>query len=111
MGETWIEAFLEMMAAERAASGHTLRAYASDLADLTAFLKARNDSLGVASAETLEAYFAALGASGLPPSTAARRRASVRQLYRFVLAEGWRKDDPSGRIAAPKQGRPLPKTL
>ncbi|MDB5440628.1 MAG: tyrosine recombinase [Caulobacteraceae bacterium] len=111
MGETWVEVFLEMMAAERAASAHTLRAYAADLADLTAFLKRRSDSLGGASAETLEAYFAGLGASGLAASTAARRRASVRQLYRFVLAEGWRTDDPSRRIAAPKQGRPLPKIL
>ncbi|WP_309091401.1 tyrosine-type recombinase/integrase, partial [Phenylobacterium sp.] len=47
----------------------------------------------------------------LSPATAARRRAAVRQFYRFVLGEGWRDDDPSRRVEAPKQGRSLPKVL
>ena len=44
-------------------------------------------------------------------ATAARRRAAVRQFYRFVLGEGWRTDDPSRRVDAPARGRPLPKLL
>lgn len=59
----------------------------------------------------MEAWFADLGARGLSPATAARRRSSIRQFYRFVLGEGWRSDDPSRRVDAPKQGRPLPKIL
>ncbi len=35
----------------------------------------------------------------------------MRQFYRFVLSEGWRDDDPSRRVDAPKPGRPLPKVL
>jgi integrase/recombinase XerD len=35
----------------------------------------------------------------------------LRQFYRFVLGEGWRDDDPSRRVEAPKAGRPLPKVL
>ena len=35
----------------------------------------------------------------------------MRQFYRFALGEGWRTDDPSRRLDAPKQGRPLPRTL
>ncbi|KAK0332520.1 hypothetical protein LTR94_024534 [Friedmanniomyces endolithicus] len=31
--------------------------------------------------------------------------------YRFALSEGWRTDDPSARLDAPKQGRSLPKLL
>ena len=61
--------------------------------------------------EDVEAYFAALGARLLSPATASRRRAAVRQFYRFALGEGWRKDDPSRRVDAPKKGRPLPKVL
>jgi len=52
-----------------------------------------------------QAYFTALGERGLSPATAARRRSSVRQFYRFVLGEGWRDDDPSRRVEAPKKGR------
>ncbi|MBA4794058.1 MAG: site-specific tyrosine recombinase XerD [Phenylobacterium sp.] len=107
----WIEAFLEMMAVERAAARNTLTAYGKDLADAQGFLAARDSDLAVAAAEDIEAYFAALADRGLAASTAARRRASVRQFYRFVLGEGWRKDDPSRRVDAPKKGRPLPKIL
>nr|WP_312054336.1 site-specific tyrosine recombinase XerD [Brevundimonas diminuta] len=105
-----IEAFLEMMAVERDASPHTLAAYGRDLADAETWL---NDAGGLVNApqEVLEAWFADLSRRGLSAATAARRRASVRQFYRFALGEGWRADDPSRRLDAPKQGRSLPKTL
>lgn len=111
MSGGWAEAFLEMMAAERAAAKNTLTAYGKDLADAEAHLKAAGRSLQVASAEDIEAYFVDMGVRGLSPATAARRRAAVRQFYRFVLGEGWRIDDPSRRVDAPKKGRPLPKVL
>jgi integrase/recombinase XerD len=107
----WIEAFLEMMAVERAAARNTLTAYGKDLADAQAFLAPRGRDLADAGAEDIEAYFGRMGALGLSPATAARRRASVRGFYRFVLGEGWRADDPSRRVDAPKQGRPLPQVL
>jgi integrase/recombinase XerD len=107
----WIDAFLEMMAVERAAARNTLTAYGKDLADAGGFLAGRGRDLADASSEDIEAYFAHLGAMGLSPATAARRRASVRGLYRFVLGERWREDDPSRRVDAPKKGRPLPHVL
>ena len=105
-----VEAFLEMMAVERDASPHTLSAYGRDLADAEAWL---GDAGGLMGADegALEAWFADLSRRGLSAATAARRRSSVRQFYRFALGEGWRGDDPSRRIDAPKQGRSLPKTL
>jgi len=110
-GASWAEAFLEMMAVERAAAKNTLTAYTRDLADAAGFLAGRGRDLSDASSEDVEAYFAALGARGLAPATAARRRASVRQFYRFVLGETWRPDDPSRRVEAPRKGRSLPKVL
>ncbi|MBB1180068.1 recombinase XerD [Pseudomonas sp. FW305-3-2-15-E-TSA4] len=105
-----IEAFLEMMAVERDASPHTLAAYGRDLADAEAALSS-DGGLMQAPAEAVEAWFADLSRRGLSAATAARRRSSVRQFYRFALAEGWRTDDPSRRLDAPKQGRPLPRSL
>nr|WP_313632676.1 site-specific tyrosine recombinase XerD [Brevundimonas naejangsanensis] len=104
-----IEAFLEMMAVERDASPHTLAAYGRDLADAENWLG--DGGLMAAPQEALEAWFADLSRRGLSAATAARRRASVRQFYRFALGEGWRADDPSRRLDAPRQGRSLPKTL
>ena len=100
-----------MMAGERAAAANTLRAYAKDLADAQGFLATRGTDLARADPEDVEAYFQALGARGLAPATAARRRAAARQFYRFVLGETWRADDPSRRVDAPKKGRPLPRVL
>ena len=111
VSQGWIEAFLEMMAVERAAARNTLTAYGKDLEDAQASLAASGTSLAEAGAEAVEAYFADLSRRGLSPATAARRRASLRQFYRFVLAEGWRSDDPSRRLDAPRRGRPLPKVL
>ena len=108
MSTPQVEAFLEMMAVERDASPHTLSAYGRDLADAEAGIAGglmRGDEAGV------EAWFADLGRRGLSPATQARRRSAVRQFYRFVLGEGWRADDPSRRLDAPKQGRSLPRTL
>ena len=110
-GADWIDAFLEMMSVERAAARNTLTAYAKDLDDAQGFLAGRGRDLADAAAEDVEAYFARLGERGLSPATAARRRSSVRGFYRFALGEGWRKDDPSRRVDAPKKGRPLPKVL
>ena len=104
-----VEAFLEMMAVERDASPHTLSAYARDLADAEAGVGA--GGLMKADEVALEAWFASLAARGLSAATASRRRSAIRQFYRFALGEGWRTDDPSRRIDAPKQGRSLPRTL
>ena len=105
-----IEAFLEMMAVERDASPHTLAAYGRDLADAESALTS-DGGLMQAPAEAVETWFADLSRRGLSAATAARRRSSVRQFYRFALAEGWRTDDPSRRLDAPRQGRPLPRSL
>ncbi|MDP1528513.1 MAG: tyrosine recombinase [Rhodoferax sp.] len=108
MSTPQVEAFLEMMAVERDASPHTLSAYGRDLADAEAGIAnglMRGDEAGV------EAWYADLGRRGLSPATQARRRSAVRQFYRFALGEGWRADDPSRRLDAPKQGRSLPRTL
>ncbi|MDI6624938.1 MAG: site-specific integrase, partial [Brevundimonas sp.] len=89
MSTPQVEAFLEMMAVERDASPHTLSAYGRDLADAEAALPG---GLMGADEAALEAWYAGLGARGLSPATQARRRASVRQFYRFALGEGWRAD-------------------
>jgi integrase/recombinase XerD len=102
-----IEAFLEMMAVERDASPHTLSAYARDLADA----EAGAGGLMTATREQVEAWYAGLAARGLSPATQSRRRSAVRQFCRFALSEGWRADDPSARLDAPRRGRPLPRVL
>ena len=106
-----IEAFLEMMAAERGAARNTLLAYGRDLEDFSAFAASRGEKPAEATAETLRGYMARMGAEGLKARTAARRLSALRQLHRFLLREGIRADDPTGRLDAPKLPGVLPKYL
>lgn len=107
-----IDLFLDMMAAERGASRHTLEAYRRDLSDWTNRLKMSKDViLDDAQTEDLEAVLSQLATDGLSASTAARRLSAVKRYFRFLLKEGLRSDDPSAVIKGPKKPRALPKIL
>jgi integrase/recombinase XerD len=110
-GERHVEAFLEMLAAERGAARNTLLAYDRDLNDFAAFAAGRGEAVAAASAGTLRAYMASLGSLGLNPRTAARRLSALRQFHRFLLREGIRADDPTGLLDSPKLPAVLPKYL
>lgn len=103
-----IEAFLEMLSAERGARANTLDAYARDLEDARAHVRG---GLGAASADAIEAYVAGLARRGLSAATAKRRISALRRFFRFLLQENVRGDDPTTRLDAPKRARALPKTL
>ncbi|MAW87960.1 MAG: tyrosine recombinase [Phyllobacteriaceae bacterium] len=103
-----IEAFLEMMAAERGASANTLAAYRRDLEEAAAAVPS---GLVDATSADLTAYLASLAASGFAVTTQARRLSSLRQFFAFLYGEGMRGDDPTGVIDSPRRQRPLPKVL
>jgi integrase/recombinase XerD len=103
--------YLDMLAAERGAGKNTLGAYGRDLADFTAYLAGAGRSVASASTDDLRAYLGALAKRGLGPATVARRLSAIRQLYRFLYAEGQRKDDPAAVLEGPKRVRALPKIL
>ncbi len=106
-----IEAFLEMLAAERGAADNTLAGYRRDLDDFSGFLMARGRSAVDAVTDDIEAYLADLAGRGYAPSSQARRLSALRQFFRFLYGEGMRGDDPTGVVSSPKKGRPLPKVL
>lgn len=106
-----LELFLEMMAAERGASPHTLDAYRRDLDAYLGFLAARARGAADATPDDVRAHLADLAARGMAASTAARHLSAIRQLHRFLFLEGHRADDPTSRIDSPRQSRPLPRLL
>ncbi|MFZ3353757.1 MAG: site-specific tyrosine recombinase XerD [Xanthobacteraceae bacterium] len=109
--ERLIALFLDMLAAERGAGDNTLAAYGRDLADLADDLAHAKGSITRAGTGELRAYLGRLARRGMRASTVARRLSAIRQLYRFLYAEGLRKDDPAAVLEGPKRSRPLPKTL
>jgi integrase/recombinase XerD len=109
--QTLIDLILDMLAAERGAAANTLAAYRNDLDDLAAHLRAARTRIADASTEDLRKFIASLSERGFKASSLARRLSAVRQLFRFLYAEGKRADDPAAVLEGPKRGRPLPKVL
>lgn len=106
-----IEAFLEMMAAERGAAQNTLESYQRDLEAADGFARARGRNLAQASTQDISAFLGSLEAQGFAVATQARHLSALRQYFKFLYAENMRADDPTGIIDAPKKHSPLPKTL
>ena len=99
-----VEAFLEMLAAERGAARNTLAAYAGDLAAVRRPRRRARRDAGRRIGRDLAGLYARASRGR------ARRRArspagcsALRQFFRFLAAEGVRGDDPSAtaRSAAP----------
>ena len=110
-GTSELALFLDMLAAERGAAAHTIEAYTRDLSEFLAFLTGKGGSATTASSDHLRAHLAGLARKGLAPTSRARKLSSIRQFFRFLLAEGMRDDDPCSAIDSPRLGRPLPKIL
>ena len=105
---TRIEAFLEMMSAERGAAQNTLDAYARDLLDASEFL---GGQLCGASPGDISNWMQDLAARGLAASTSARRLSAVKRFFRFLFEEGDRKDNPTSGLDGPKRHRDVPDVL
>lgn len=103
--------FLDMLAAEQGAGDNTLDAYRGDLEDLSGFLARRKSTFRDADTQMLRDYLADLDIRGFKSSSVARKLSSTRHLFRFLLGERIRGDDPAAILSGPKRGRALPKVL
>jgi integrase/recombinase XerD len=103
--------FLDMLAAEQGAGENTLGAYRRDLEDFSAFLAQQKQAFATVQTEALRDYLADLDVRGFKSSSVARRLSAIRHLFRFLLNERIRSDDPAAILSGPKRGRGLPKVL
>lgn len=106
-----IDLFLEMQTAERGAAVNTVDAYRRDLEHFAGHLERCGRGLRAALAADISGYAKVLAAEGLSPATRARRLSAVRQLYKFLTAEGLVAEDPAARQTGPKLARALPRTM
>jgi integrase/recombinase XerD len=106
-----INLFLDMLAAEQGAGANTLDAYRRDLTDFSEFLASSGNAFASVETQALRDYLANLDARGFKSSSAARRLSAMRHLFRFLLNERIRSDDPAAILSGPKRGRGLPKVL
>jgi integrase/recombinase XerD len=103
--------FLDLLAAEQGAGENTLQAYRRDLEDFSEFLGRSQQNFGSVQTEKLRDYLGDLDIRGFKSSSVARRLSAMRHLFRFLLNERIRSDDPAAILSGPKRGRGLPKVL
>ncbi len=107
--------FLDHLRAERGLSPHTVKAYARDLQQLTAFLAERRGDGGLPDADAitvrdLRAFLAARFATSAP-ATRARKLSATRTFLDWVADHRGDDLNPARAVRAPKAGRRLPHAL
>ena len=108
--QTVIDQFLDALWLERGLSENTLSAYRSDLYSYSGWLvSSASRDLLQSRPEDILAYLATL--TGKSSRTSARRLSSLRRFFQYLAREGRISHDPCARVAAPRIGRPLPKSL
>jgi integrase/recombinase XerC len=106
------EGFLAMLANERGASAHTVRAYAREVRNFADYLRETlGDGASVKQVEHLHirAYLGALYERGLTKASAARALAAVRSWFKWLAKEGKVAQNPALLVSTPKLPKHLPR--
>ena len=103
--------FLTALSAEHGVSANTLESYERDLQGYDDFLADHGTDYKNCSVDHIRNYLKSLHKAGLKHTTIARHLSSIRQLHRFIHAEGYRDSNPTQILETPKTPRTLPKIL
>src|SRR5688572_29694027 len=90
--------FLSYLRVEKGLSQNTLVAYQNDLEKLSRFAKEREKDLLSLERDDVKDFIKHLHQSGLEARSIARTLVTVRNLYKFLLLDGFLKRDPSENI-------------
>jgi integrase/recombinase XerC len=106
------EAFLAMLANERGASRHTVRAYAREVRNFAAYLAetmGKGAQVGRVEHLHIRAYMGVLYERGLTKASAARALAAVRSWFKWLAKEGKVAQNPALLVSTPKLPKHLPR--
>ncbi len=108
-----INQFLEHLRLGVHASPHTVRCYQTDLREFELYLKSGRTAAAAPSYPAVDhlairGYLASLYDRGVSRATVARKLASVRSFFRYLMREGRISRNPAAMVATPKLDRRLP---
>ncbi|MBW7905591.1 MAG: tyrosine recombinase XerC [Phycisphaerae bacterium] len=124
-----VEQFITYLRAERHFSAHTARCYAADLDQFRAYFAQPNGStngdngrgepgarapdqrLLSVDTEAVRTFMAHLRDKNYCKSTVARKLATLRSFYKFLMRRNYVQNNPVAPIRTPKQDKKLPKFL
>ncbi len=106
-----VEEFIALLRVERGLADNTLLAYRRDLQKLIAHAKSLKKSLLTVERNDLISLLAELKDAGANPTSTARMISAFRGFYKFVLTEGFSKNDPTAHLESHKPWQTLPRFL
>lgn len=106
------EGFLAMLANERGASEHTVRAYAREIRGFAAYLAetlGKDAHIGAVEHLHIRAYLGVLYERGLTKASAARALAAIRSWFKWLAREGKVAQNPALLVSTPRRPLHLPR--
>ncbi|MES2389966.1 MAG: site-specific integrase, partial [Bacteroidota bacterium] len=104
-----VDSFLSYLEFEKRCSPHTLKAYRADLYACQSHIAASGIAhLGLATHAAIRSWILELSQSGHNPASVARKMASLRSLYKFLLRQGQIKESPMDNIKTPRLRKRTP---
>lgn len=103
--------FLDWLIVERGRAANTIEAYRRDLEAYDAWLTAKGMDPSSAAVADVERFVAERAAAGAAKSSIARQFSSIRMLHRYMVEEGYRRDDPASLAEGVSKPAGIPKPL
>ena len=103
--------FFSYLRVEKGLSNNTLTAYRNDLEKLKKFANTCDKEIVTLESQDIQAFIKYLHSLRLEVKSIARALVTVRNLYKFLLLDGYLKRDPTENIESPKSWQSLPKFL
>jgi integrase/recombinase XerC len=110
--QSLVDAYLSMLANERGASAHTLRAYERELHGFAAFVAERFGNVQEPAAiehTHIRTYLGTLYARGLSKASAARALAAVRSWFKWLARAGYVEQNAASLVSTPRLPKHLPR--
>jgi integrase/recombinase XerC len=110
--QSLVDAYLSMLANERGASVHTLRAYERELHGFAAFVAERFGNVQEPAAiehTHIRTYLGTLYARGLSKASAARALAAVRSWFKWLARAGYVEQNAASLVSTPRLPKHLPR--
>jgi len=106
-----VDAYLQVLSAERGASAHTLRAYGRELHNFAGWLSDHHPRLIVARIEHthIRSYLGTLYDRGLSKASAARALASIRSWFKWLARNHHIEQNAASLVSTPRLPRHLPR--
>lgn len=107
-----LQAFIDYLSVERGLAVNTLESYGRDLRHYAHYLaEGPKETPETATRATIMAYLASLQKQGRSTATIARRLASLKAFYQYLVQENRLTADPTADLESPKQQKRLPRVL